>query len=101
MIRGYGGLYFDDANHPRYPVIGGYALTPGVPRAFWEQWLEQNKDADYVKNKLIWAHHERKSVESWARDHKDVKCALEPIHPDTPPKSLNQRHITVGPDDGK
>jgi hypothetical protein len=100
-IRGYKGLYFDDASHPRYPVIGGYALTPGVNRQFWDQWLEQNKDNPIVKSKLIFAHHEKSSVDSFCRDNKDVLCGLEPIHPDTPPKSLNQRHLTVGPDDGQ
>src|SRR6516225_10788958 len=40
------------------PIIGGnagYALTSGVPRALWETWLQQNRDADYVKNGLIFA----------------------------------------------
>src|SRR5258708_18988887 len=33
----------------------GYALTPNVPRAFWEEWLAQNADADYVRNHCIFA----------------------------------------------
>src|SRR5208282_3283348 len=36
--------------YPRAPIIvGGYALTSGIPADFWEQWLEQNKNSDYVQ----------------------------------------------------
>jgi hypothetical protein len=35
--------------------VGGYALTPNIPRVFWLAWLEQNKAFDAVRNGLIFA----------------------------------------------
>jgi hypothetical protein len=43
---------------PRYVVKGsegGYALTEGIPKDFWERWLRQNKDAPCVVKKLVFA----------------------------------------------
>lgn len=79
-------------------IEGGYALTRGIPADFWRQWLEQNKLADYVTNKMIFAY-DAKSAKAAAREHHEVKSGLEPISRDTGkegvlkdrrvPKSLN------------
>jgi hypothetical protein len=49
---------------PRYKVLGtrdepspgGFALTRGVPRAFWEAWVEQNRGRDYVVHRHVFAY---------------------------------------------
>lgn len=61
------------------PLIGGYALTPNVDKDFFDQWLRQNKDADYVKNGMVFAHGSRDHIEGMAEDRKDVKSGLEPL----------------------
>lgn len=58
-------------------VIGGYALTPGIDADFWGTWLEQNKDSDIVRNRLVFALEKEASVESKAREHKDTTSGLE------------------------
>lgn len=63
----------------------GYGLTPHIPKDFWDKWLEQNKDADYVRNKLIFAHERQANVLAEAEENKKRKSGLEPIDPLKPP----------------
>ena len=59
----------------------GYALTPGIPKDFWDQWVEQNKMADYVVNKIIFAYEQLADVKACAEEHEKRKSGLEPIDP--------------------
>ncbi len=59
--------------------VDGYALTPGIPADFWREWLEQNKNAEIVKNNLIFAFEDREDIAAMASDFTDVKCALSPL----------------------
>lgn len=70
---------------PRYQIIGGYALTPGIPADVWDKWLSQNKDSDLVKNNLIFAHEKVENAAAQAKDQATVRSGLEPINPDKPP----------------
>ena len=72
---------------------GGYVLTPGVPRDFWERWLEQNKNSHIVKNKLIMAAGSDSDAMSMARDHSSVESGFEPIDPKNPSKKTGMRSI--------
>lgn len=65
-----------------HAVEGGYALTRGIPADFWRQWLEQNKLADYVVNKMIFAM-DAESSQSKAREHGELKSGLEPLSQET------------------
>ena len=62
-----------------------FALTHNVPKAFWELWLEQNKDSEIVKKGLIFAHSKPLEVRAMAKEFRDQKHGLEPIdvHPDS------------------
>lgn len=66
----------------RPDVVEGYALTYNVPADFWGAWLEQNKDADYVRSSMIFALPDVQSVQSKAIEMKDVRSGFEPIDPD-------------------
>lgn len=63
----------------------GYGLTQHIPRDFWDKWIEQNKDADYVKSKLIFAHARQVDTIAEAYENQKRKSGLEPIDPAKPP----------------
>ena len=67
---------------PRYPIIGGYAMTPNVDADFFTAWLKQNADHDVVKKKLIFASEKVDSVAAKANDHESVLSGLQPLVPD-------------------
>jgi hypothetical protein len=67
---------------PKAPLVGGYALTPGCPADLWENWLEFNKHSDLVKNRIIFAHAKRASVEGQAKENRAVATGLEPLNPE-------------------
>ena len=69
-------------------IVGGYGITEGVPRAFWERWLEQSKALAMVKNGLIFAHAEAASVISKAKDGAAEINGFERIDPSKPPKGI-------------
>lgn len=69
-------------------IHDGYALTPGVPAALWNTWLEQNKDSDLVKNGIIFAHGATNDARSEATEKAKVKTGLERIDPKAIPKNL-------------
>src|SRR6185312_11914688 len=64
-------------------VVGGYGLTE-VDSDYWEKWYEQNKDAPYVKNHLIFAEHSRERGMAHALDSQSITTGLEPIDPNKP-----------------
>lgn len=72
----------------------GFGLTYNVSADFWYQWLEANKDAQYVKEGLIWAYADQDSVNDKAKDLDAVKSGLEPLNPDGDPRAPKQ--ITKG-----
>jgi hypothetical protein len=88
QIKGYRGLPFTGPI-PGIETLGGYALTYGVPRDFWEKWLEQNQSLLIVKNQLIFAHNEKASIKDFSRGNETVKSGFEPIDPDNPNLKMN------------
>ncbi len=60
-------------------VIKGYALTPGVPADFFEEWLKQNQDHDLVLNGLIFAHAQPNSVKAQIRENESRWDGLQPM----------------------
>lgn len=71
-------------------IVGGYAITHGIPKAFWEQWLEQNKDADIVVNGMLFAHGETASTIAEAKEKEGQKSGLERLDPNKLPKGLQK-----------
>lgn len=49
-------------------IIGGFGITPGVPRDFWNQWLERNAQLGFVKQKLIFAMGKQSDAEAKAEE---------------------------------
>lgn len=72
-----------------FPMLeGGYALTRGIPRDFWQQWLEQNKEADYVvppegaSHGMIFAYDDLGDAAAAAREQETLLSGMEPISTD-------------------
>ncbi|WP_347558569.1 hypothetical protein [Robbsia sp. KACC 23696] len=68
----------------------GYAITRDIPKAFWDEWLEQNKDADFIKNNLIFAHEQSGSLMAKARDHEEIMSGLERIDRNKLPRGVQE-----------
>jgi hypothetical protein len=73
---------------PHQQINFGYAMTPGIPKAFWDEWVEQNKEADYVVNGMLFAHAEGASTMAEAREKEKEKSGLERLDPKNLPKGL-------------
>jgi len=84
---------------PRALVVGGYALTTGVPRALWEEWLEQNRDSAIVRNSIVYAMDTREEAHDRAVEQEEVRSGLEPIDPRTRTQTVNgdERKVPVDP----
>ena len=65
---------------PRSPVIGGYAITKGVPKDLWDAWYEANKDADYVRNRIIYAEEDESYGRDKAYEQRSVETGFEPLN---------------------
>ena len=79
------GVAIYKGQFPDYRIVGrpntGFALTPGIPKDFWDEWLKQNRDNDFVVNGLIFAHVEEASTVDQAREHMLIPSGMEPIDP--------------------
>lgn len=75
---------------PKFLMVGGYALTSGIPEDFWQRWLEQNKDSDIVRRELVVAYPMMEDVERHCRDNEKVMTGLEPIDPRNMPRGYQR-----------
>lgn len=71
-------------------LADGYALTMNIPKAFWDKWLEQNKDTDFVRKHLIYAHVKMENAVDFAKEHAKVRSGLERLDPDKLPGKLKK-----------
>lgn len=60
---------------------GGYGLTPGVPRSWWENWLSRNRDSHIVRNKIVFASADTPRAAAQAREQREVQSGLQPVDP--------------------
>lgn len=81
---------------PLHQISGGYGLTPGVPRDFWDKWLEDHKRDPIVTNQLIFAASTQERAFDKAREQGEIKSKLEPLDPDNLP--VDVRRIKPGDD---
>lgn len=65
---------------PTCTIIGGFALTPGVPKALWDAWLEQNPNLGLVKAGLIHAYESADDAGAAAREKRTERSGLEPLN---------------------
>lgn len=66
-------------------IVGGYALTPGIPADFWNKWVDQNKLADYfvppdgAEHGMVFAYSTTESASAAAKEQNGLKSGLEPL----------------------
>jgi hypothetical protein len=73
---------------PGCEIVGGFALTHGIPKDFWDRWIDQHKDWDAVKNHLIFAHEPADSARAESREKKGLKSGLERLNPKKLPRGI-------------
>jgi len=66
---------------PRHQVVGGFAITYGVPKDLWDEWRQQNSDLPAVKNGLIFAYEAPDKAMDAAKERKGIKTGLERVNP--------------------
>jgi hypothetical protein len=76
-LKGNAISHAPQADNPR--LYGGFALTSGIPRAFWEKWLEQHVDMDIVRNHQVFAGDKPGHTEGAAKEKAEVRSGLEPM----------------------
>jgi hypothetical protein len=62
-------------------LIGGYGVTEGVDKSFFDAWLVAYKDSALVKNDIVFAYEKSSDLSAAAKAHVDVVTGLEPIVP--------------------
>lgn len=67
---------------PKCPIVGGYAITQGIPAEFAEKWFEQNETQDMVKNNLVLYADKVSKLEGAAAELADTKSGLQPLQLD-------------------
>jgi hypothetical protein len=87
-----------DGNLPEYPIIAqtGFALTLGVPKDFWDRWLEDNRDTPLVQNGIIFAAGSQRDATQESRNRESIRSGLEPIDPTNPPVGLRPLRLQGG-----
>ena len=88
-------INLDPQRRPEHPIVGGYGLTHGVDKEFFDRWMKENKDSMLVKNELIFAYGAEADTVSQAKDNASVKSNLEPLDPSM--KKMNGRDVPVDP----
>jgi hypothetical protein len=72
-------------------LVGGFALTPGVDKEFWDAWLEQHRDFPPVKNGEIFAYERLATVTGEAKEKASLKTGGEPLDPDNWPAEFKAK----------
>lgn len=71
---------------PRCLIVGGFAMTPGLPKDFVVKWFDQNKNLDLVKAGLIIFRDTTDEARANAKEHSGLRSGLEAISPGNDPR---------------
>ncbi len=74
-------------------LSGGYAMTTGVPKVFWDEWLRQNEKSNIVVNGLIFAADKEADARKEAKANLKVRSGLERLDPTKLPKGLEKSEL--------
>lgn len=81
-------------------VVGGYALTHGIPADFWDQWMRENEETHFVKNRIVFAASRGSMVAGQAKEQKEIRSNMEPLNPLGDPRTVKpDDKVKLEPDD--
>ena len=63
------------------PIAGGYAITRGIPKDFWDKWLADNRESPLVVNHQIFAADTPTYVAGQAKEMREIRSGMEPMNP--------------------
>lgn len=89
LIIEHGGHRFTLKGSNAARIVGGYGLTPGVPKDFAEAWLKAHADLSTVKNGLVFIQTTEQNAKAAAKERRDVKSGFEPIDPLKAPPGID------------
>lgn len=69
-------------------VVGGYGITPNVPKDFMDAWMKKNERMPAVVNGLIFVELEPASAVDAAETFAELKTGYEPLDADVPGDEL-------------
>lgn len=72
-------------------IVGGFALTHGVDKAFWDAWLAQHRNFPPVVNGEIFAYVKPEAAAGTAKERAEIKSGAEPIDPDNLPNEFKAK----------
>lgn len=72
---------------PLAPIVAGYALTHGVPKDAWDQWIADNRDSAMVRNGCVFAYESPDDTQAEAREREGTLSGLQPFLPDGDPRA--------------
>jgi hypothetical protein len=78
-------------------LVAGHAITKGVDAEFWDTFVEQHKDADYILNKLViwWPENDSgESIGDYAKDGEKLLTGAEPLDPTMIEDAKGRFHMT-------
>jgi hypothetical protein len=58
----------------------GYALTFGVPKDFWEEWLRINQNNPLVKNGHVFAAKSESDAKAMAKEHREFTSGFQGLN---------------------
>lgn len=76
------GARRDARYHPKDNVLLGMAGRTSVPKDFWDAWVEQNKDSDFIKKNLIFAEATERDGAARQAEMATERMGLEGIDPE-------------------
>jgi hypothetical protein len=91
------GNTFPYGTVPNWRIEGGFGITENVDKAFWDEWIEQNRELPAVKNRLIWAFPDIKSTLEEAKKMESLKSGLEPLDPQNLPRGIEPANRSANP----
>jgi hypothetical protein len=75
------------------PVIGGYAVTYGVPKDLWDKWFADHKEDAMVKNGVIFARDKLELGNGQATEQKEIRTGLEPLSQGADPRARGSDRV--------
>lgn len=67
-------------------MAGGYALTFGVNKEFFDRWMEQNELNPIVVNRMIFGFEKIEDVKAKAKNYASLRSGMEPLNPENDPR---------------